>query len=128
MAEHDRLAVLHKDVESAQRAYDLVSQRLSQQSLESKAHPTNVSIFEQAEPPVKPSQPKIILNALLAGVLSVLLGVAWVLMKELSRPRLRSPEDISLALGLPVLVALPKASRALRHGTERRPLLAKPTL
>jgi chain length determinant protein EpsF len=127
-SEHDRLTVLQKDVESAQRAYDLVSQRLSQQSLESKAHPTNVSVFASAEPPVKPSQPKVILNALLAGVLSVLLGIAWVLMRELSRPRLRSPDDIAMALGLPVLVTLPKASRALRQGTDRRPLLAKQTL
>lgn len=126
-SEHDQLAVLQKDVEAAQRAYDLVSQQLSQQSLESKAHPTNVSIFMAAEPPVKPSQPKVMLNVVLAGVLATLLGVAWVLLRELSRPSLRSVDDIGLALGLPVLATLPRASASSSSRNDRRLLLAKPT-
>ena len=95
-----------KDVENAQRAYDMVGQRLSQTSLESQTQQTNVSVLTAAEPPVKHSSPKLLLNTALAIFLGALLGVATALVLELNNRRIRSAEDLAEALGVPVLAVL----------------------
>jgi chain length determinant protein EpsF len=105
-AQHDQISVLQKDVENAQRAYDMVGQRLSQTRLESQTQQTNVSVLTAAEPPVRHSSPKLLLNTVLAIFLGSLLGVATALMLELSNRRIRSAEDLSEALGVPVLAVL----------------------
>lgn len=113
-AGRDEAAVLQRDVETAQRAYELVSQRLMQTNLESQNTQTNVSILTQAEAPLVRSSPKILLNTLLAIFLGTLLGVGAALMMELIDRRVRSAEDLTEGLGLPVLVQIdgrPKNAR-----------------
>lgn len=105
-AQHDEVAVLQKDVENAQRAYDMVGQRLSQTSLESQTQQTNISVLTPAEPPLKHSSPKLMLNTLLAIFLGSLLGIGVALILELNNRRIRSSEDLSDALGVPVLAVL----------------------
>ncbi|MCX9156655.1 chain length determinant protein EpsF [Niveibacterium sp. 24ML] len=102
----DEAAVLLKDVENAQRAYDLVGQRLSQTNLESQAQQTNLVVLTPAEPPIKHSGPKIVLNTVLACFLGGLLGVGVALLLELSNRRIRSAEDLVEALGVPVFAVL----------------------
>jgi len=105
-AQRDEAAVLLKDVETAQRAYDLVGQRLSQTSLESQTQQTNIAVLTPAEPPIKHSSPKLLLNTILACFLGGLLGVGVALLLELANRRIRSTEDIADALGVPVLAVL----------------------
>lgn len=105
--ERDQLEVLQKDVESAQRAYDLVIQRFSEKHLESEAEQTNVSILTKAEVPVKPSSPRKLLNLALAVILGGLLAFGIAVGLDLYEPYLRSPEHVVSALGLPVLALLP---------------------
>lgn len=118
----DEAAVLLKDVENAQRAYDLVGQRLSQTSLESQAQQTNLVVLTPAEPPLKHSGPKIILNAVLACFLGGLLGVGVALLLELSNRRIRSAEDLVEALGVPVFAVLETESPARRMRFGRKSL------
>lgn len=102
----DQVAVLQRDVEAAQRAYDLVGQRLSQTSLESQTQQTNVVVLTPATEPPKHSSPKLLLNIVLAVFLGSLLGVGTALMLELANRRVRSAEDLGEALGVPVLAVL----------------------
>lgn len=53
--QRDQVAVLSRDVESAQRAYDTVLARLTQTSLESQTTQSYVSTLTQATPPLKPT-------------------------------------------------------------------------
>lgn len=103
---HDQISVLQKDVENAQKAYDMVGQRLSQTRLESQTQQTNVSVLTAAEPPVRHASPKLLLNTVLAIFLGSLLGIATALVLELNNRRIRSAEDLSDVLGVPVLAVL----------------------
>jgi chain length determinant protein EpsF len=107
-AQRDQIAVLQRDVESAQSAYDLVTQRLAQANLESQSQQTNIAVLTKATPPLKPSSPNILLNTLIAIVLGTLLGVGIALLMELIDQRVRSVEDLMQLAGLPVLGVIPE--------------------
>ena len=100
--------VLIREVESAQRTYDSLMARLNQTSMEAQSTQSYVNMLSTAAPPAEPSSPKLILNTLLSIFLGTLLAVGVALLLELSDRRVRAPEDIVAALGLPVLGILPK--------------------
>ncbi len=111
-AVRDEGIVLQREVENAQRAYDAVMQRLQQTSLESQTTQSNVNVLTQAEPPLDPSSPKIVLNTLLSIFLGSLLAVGTALLLELMDRRVRSMDDIVTALDLPVLGLMPRPGSA----------------
>lgn len=116
-AVRDEASVLVRDVENAQRNYEMVQQRLQLTSLESQATQSNVAVLTPAVPPLQPSSPKLVLNTILAVFIGVVLGVAVALMKELFDRRVRSAEDVVAAIGLPVLGSIPEpnAKRLFRR-------------
>ena len=101
--QRDDLAVLQREVESAQRAYDAVAQRVTQTSLESQTTQTNIVVLTPAIEPVDPSSPKLLLNTLVAVFLGTLLAVGTVLLLELLDQRVRGDDDLQQLLGVPVL-------------------------
>jgi chain length determinant protein EpsF len=103
----DEAAVLAKDVENAQRAYDSLMGKLNQTALESQANQTNISILQEASPPLKSSFPKVWINLLLALVLGSVLAGATAFALEMADPRLRTTEPV---LGLRVLATIPDAA------------------
>lgn len=106
--QHDEVAILMRDVDAAQRAYDQVTQRLNQTSLESQSSTTNIAILTPATEPADPSSPKILLNIILALFLGTLLGISVALLREMIDRRVRTLEDISETLGAPVIGLIPK--------------------
>ena len=124
--QRDEVSVLQREVESAQKAFDQVSQHLSQSSMESKSQQTNVVMLSPADAPIKSSRPRIVLNTAIALFLGMVLGVGTALIVELLRPRLRGPEDVAQALALPVLITLPAGSRHPSRGRFRLPRRLKP--
>ena len=101
--QRDELSVLQREVESAQRAYELVSQRLTQTNLESQISQTNVVMLNPADEPLQPSSPKILLNLALSIFLGGMLGVGAALLMEMMDRRVRSAADLVEALDLPLL-------------------------
>jgi polysaccharide biosynthesis transport protein len=112
-AVRDDGAVLLRDVENAQRTYDQITQRLNQTTMESLATTSNVSVLSQAVPPTEPTSPKILLNMVVALFAGSLLAVGVVVAMEMLDRRVRSVEDVALAVGLPIIGVLPspKAKR-----------------
>ncbi|WP_227815732.1 chain length determinant protein EpsF [Nitrogeniibacter aestuarii] len=108
-AERDQISVLLRDVENAQRAYDLVTQRLAQTNLESQTQQTNIVVLTPAVPPLKPTSPNILLNTALAVFLGLLLGLAGALLMEMADPRVRGLADLGNMNGAPVLGVVPRA-------------------
>jgi succinoglycan biosynthesis transport protein ExoP len=106
-AVRDDGAVLQRDVENAQRTYDQIQQRLNQTTLESLATTSNVSVLSQAVAPVEPTSPKILLNMVVALFAGTLLAVGVVIAMEMLDRRVRSVEDVALAVGLPIIGVLP---------------------
>jgi succinoglycan biosynthesis transport protein ExoP len=121
-SQRDDVNVKQRDVENAQRAYDAVAARVTQTGLESQNQLTNVALLSPAEPPLKPSSPKILVNTVLAIFLGGLLGVAIALLRELLDRKVRSIEDVINALDLPVIGVMPRPLRRNLLGGHRRAL------
>ncbi len=120
LKEHvDQIAVLQRDVDSANRAYDQVAERLSQFNLESANQQVNVAVLSRAEPPIYHSSPRGKLNVLVAAFLGTLLGVVCVLICENWSPRLRALADLQQLDAVPVLGAIPASTpRRWWHGRQ----------
>jgi polysaccharide biosynthesis transport protein len=104
----DAMSVLQRDVDNAQKSYDAIVARTSQTSLEGQNQQSNVNVLSAATAPLKPSSPKLLLNTLVAIFLGGLLAVGTALMRELLDRRVRGPQDLVEALGLPMLGVMPK--------------------
>lgn len=122
--ERNELAVLQRDVELAQRAYDGVLARLSQVSLESLSTQTNAALLMAATEPSQPTFPRLVLNLPLGAFAGVLLAIACVLASEAADRRIRGSEDVVRELRLPVLGSLlgtaPGAAAPARQWWRRR--------
>lgn len=92
--ERDQITVLVRDVETAQRAYDAVNQRLNQTSLESQVNLTNIALLNPATEPLVASSPKTRKNLLIAVFLGTLLGVGMAFLAEFIDRRVRSEDDL----------------------------------
>lgn len=112
--ERDNVAVLQRDVELAQRDYDMVTQRLAQTGLESEMPQTNVAMLTVASEPSSPASPKVALNTVLSVIFGAFLGIGLALLREHLNRRLRSARDLSELLGVPVLAVLPRNGRGRR--------------
>ena len=110
--QRDGAAVLLRDVENAQRAYDAIQVRASQTTLESQNTQTNVSVLKMATAPATASAPKTGANVGLAAVSGMLLALAVVMLLELTDRRLRTAQDVVERLKLPLLVSLPRGQAA----------------
>ena len=102
----DEMAVLQKDVETAQKALDAATQRFSQTSMEGHSNHSDIAILNEAQPPGSPATPKVGLNILLSVVLGALLGVGLGLIAEMLDRRIRSSSDIADLLQVPVVALI----------------------
>jgi polysaccharide biosynthesis transport protein len=133
--ERDEAAVLLRDVEAAQKAYDAVSARLTQTRLESLATQTNIAVLTPATPPLEPASPQPMLYTLIAAIAGLLLGICAAFAKEILDRRVRTTDDLELALDIPVLANVERVKvftprRHLALGFNRSlkgPSLASPT-
>lgn len=107
-AVRDEGLVLLRDVENAQRAYDVVLQRFNMTSLESQTTQSNVNVLTQAAPPIKPATPRVVLNTILAFIGGTLLAIGLAMALELRDRRIRNLDDVVATLGLPVIGSMPK--------------------
>lgn len=122
-AHRDQIAVLQRDVENAQRSYDLVTQRLAQTNLESQTQQTNIAVLTPAVAPLTHSSPRVLLNLVLAVFLGLLLGVGVALLLELIDQRVRGEEDLVQLPGIPVLGII-SSSQTGRFAKKRRSAFA----
>ncbi|MGK5067145.1 chain length determinant protein EpsF [Janthinobacterium sp. RT4P48] len=99
----DEMGVLAKDVESAQRAFDVASQRFSQTKIEGQSDQSDISVLNPAVPPIKPAGPRIMVNTVLAIFLGGMLGLAFSVLAEMLNRRVRSEGDLQDVLQVPVL-------------------------
>lgn len=94
----DELAVLKRNVTTAQQVYDTVMQRFVVSQVESRASRTNVALLSAAAVPRRPHRPDLGLNFVLAGAIGSLIGLALVGMKEMADRRVRSAFDLDALL------------------------------
>lgn len=132
----DQASVLLRDVETAQRAYEGVSQRVTALSLESQNTQANVRLLSPAVEPYFPSRPRTLVNILGSIVGGLLLGGLVAIGLELMDRRVRDPDDMVAMAGVPVIGVLQptdskkpvfrRLTSGKLHHVPTRPLLNAP--
>jgi chain length determinant protein EpsF len=120
-------SVLIRDVANAQRAYEAVLTRLNQTSLESHTTQSNAYVLAQAVPPNLPSSPKIVRNAVLSIVIGVFLAIGAAMLFEFVDRRVRTIDEVSELVGLPLLGVLPGPGGQGRFIGRATPLVSSRT-
>jgi uncharacterized protein involved in exopolysaccharide biosynthesis len=105
-ADKDQIAVYQRDVDSAQRSYDSVAQRLTQINMEGQNDQANTRLLSPAVEPIEPSRPKILLGIVASIVGALVAGLAAALLMEAVDRRVRRPEDLMVTAGVPVIGVL----------------------
>ncbi|MCG8317585.1 MAG: chain length determinant protein EpsF [Pseudomonadales bacterium] len=108
--QRDQITLLSREVDTAQRDFDAISQRLTQSRLEAQTVQTNVSILTSASVPLEHSKPILMLNLAVGVFLGGLLAIGTALALEILKPIVRSKADLSAALSIPVLAQLDDVS------------------
>ena len=115
---YEKIAVLSREVENAQKAYDDVLHRAEKTRMESEMNQADISILNSALPPQKAAKPNKPLNMIISFFLGSMLGVGAALLAELKDRRVRSAFDISELLAVPVFAVfsatVAKPKRMLR--------------
>jgi receptor protein-tyrosine kinase len=70
--------------------------------------PENVHLSQGAVPPNRQSSPRLTLDVIIGGLAGLLVGLALAFATEQLDPRLRRPEEVERATGLPVLATIPQ--------------------
>lgn len=131
-SQRDEAAVLLRDVDTAQRAYDAVAQRRTQLANEAQAEQSQARVLSPAVEPLRPSKPNLVKNGLVGVILGLLGGVGLAFLLEVIDRRVRSAEDLMGFGDVPVLGVMsntPGRQRfAARLAHQRRPALPSPQL
>lgn len=125
-SERDEIAVLLRDVDTAKRAYEAVTNRYNQISLEAQVTQANISVLNPAIEPIEPTFPKPRSQTLLMLLaLGVVFGAAAAFGLEMLDQRVRSADDLAQMLQVPVLAVIESRRRpgrlTLRSGAMALP-------
>jgi len=109
--QRDEMAVLSREVENAQRIFDIALQRFAQTNLEGQATLANATLLNPAVEPANHSSPRLGLNVSLSIILGTLIGLGVALLAELADRRVRSSEDFGGDFTLPVIGTIGPSAR-----------------
>jgi len=101
--EHDKIAVLQRDVASAQSTYNGALTQLNITRMQSMVDQTNVAIVDTAIVPRRPSSPELKKYVILGALAGLLLGIGITVLLEILVRRVNSKDDITVELGIPLL-------------------------
>ena len=97
------MAVLSRDLDNAQRAYDGALSRAIAVKVDSKVRQTNLAMLTPAVEPLKPAVPKVGLISALSVLIGLLLAAGIVYVLEMLDRRVRSRTDLESRLAVPTL-------------------------
>ena len=101
-------SVLQSELKRTERLCEVLDDRIKELNVTEDAGALNISVLEVARIEDKPSKPRKAHAMAIALVLGVLLGCGSGVLRDWLDYRLRSVEEISAALGVPVLGVVPE--------------------
>ncbi len=115
-----QVKVVDTDLQSTQQMYAAISKTLSEMQLAADLLANNVSVLDEAIPPVRPVKPAKLLNLIMACFAGLFLGIGSAFFLDYLDNTLRSPEDVERYVGITTLAVVPKfdpgsPSRAARE-------------
>jgi uncharacterized protein involved in exopolysaccharide biosynthesis len=99
--------LLQSEYEQTRKMCDLLDERIKELSVIEETGALNITVLETAEPALEPSEPQKPKAMAMALGLGLFAGVGLALLREWKDQRLRSAEEISALLALPVVGAVP---------------------
>ncbi len=103
--------ILESDWEQTKKLCDILDDRIKEINVTEDVGALNINILEAARPSDKPSSPQKARYMAIALVLGLMLGGGLALLRDWVDQRLRTAEEISIVLGVPILGAVPSMSR-----------------
>lgn len=103
---HDEISVLQRDVDSARAAYDSISQRASQTTLESQSTQTSLRVLSLADEAADTSQRKRLVRVLGGFGAGLVLAAAMAVVWELRNVKVRCMEDLATIEGVSIIGVL----------------------
>src|SRR5262249_2448158 len=118
-------AILAREVDTNRQLYDNVLQRMKEVGVAAELRDSNVSVIDEAVPPLRPSKPRKLLSLLLSLVGGLMGGVSLAFFLEHLDNTLKTPEEVERYLNLPNLGVVPDLLRLPRRGNglAREPVL-----
>ena len=108
-----RYTILQREVDTNRTLYDGLLQRYKEVGVAGGVAANNISIVDRAVPPVRPSQPRPLLNMVTAASVGLFLGVFLALLRDALDQAVRGPMDLETDLDLPLLGAAPPLKRGV---------------
>ncbi|MGD9872964.1 MAG: GumC family protein [Kiritimatiellia bacterium] len=99
---------LQNDVDRHQKLFAVLLERMSEVELTSDYGKTNVELIEAAALPKTPVRPNKLGMVVKSFILAFVLGIGLAFFVEYMDETVRSPEDIELRVGIPVLGFIPR--------------------
>ena len=109
--QQDKYIMLQTEWEQTKKLCDILDDRIKELNVTEDVGALNISILEVARPADKPTKPEKARVMAMALILGLMLGGGLSLLREMKDQRLRSAEEISTILGVPVLGVVPSMSK-----------------
>jgi len=103
--------ILESDWEQTKKLCDILDDRIKEINVTEDVGALNINILEVACPSDEPSSPQKARYIAIALFLGLMLGVGLALLRNWVDQRMRTAEEISIVLGVPILGVVPSMSR-----------------
>lgn len=110
----DSALALKRDLDAAQRQFELLAARSSMSEISSRQTNANAFLVTEAREPTEPNSPGLALVALSGSLFGLMLGLSLAVVIELLDQRIRSRDDL-VAIDLPMLAFVSTARQAYQR-------------
>lgn len=105
--------ILQREVDTNRTLYDGLLQRYKEVGVAGGVGNNNVSIVDRATQPERPSSPRLMINLIIALAIGMAVAAAVTLVLELMDESIRTPDDVSSKLGLPLIGVVPELEKGI---------------
>jgi capsular exopolysaccharide synthesis family protein len=110
-------SVLAREVESNRQIYNSLLQREKETGVSEELRSSNIRVIDNAEQPRSPISPRTKTALLVAASSGILLAIAFAFFYEHVDSRIKTPDEIKAALGLPSLAMIPALGKRWASGS-----------
>jgi succinoglycan biosynthesis transport protein ExoP len=103
--------ILKREVDTNRQLYEAMLQQMKESSIASAMRASNIRVLDAAKPPVRPYKPNARRSAALGLLAGLLLGGAFILVRDRLDRTIQQPGDAHLHLNIPELGVIPAGGK-----------------